>query len=637
VTRDDWRRVEPTLTQALLLPERDRDELIDSVVLDDAVRRRIMEVLRQSSTRTPSVAAAGSATPPGAGSRTPSGGIASSPGVPVLSPGDSLEGRRFVVVRQIGRGGMADVYLAQDTTLGTLVGLKVLPSDEQLIREAQRAAICSDHPNVVTVHNVLRTSFNDQPIGVLVMDYVAGTPASKLLDDGPVAVTRALRWMREVAAAVAHAHDRNVLHCDLKPANVLITPDDHAMVLDFGIARATFDASNDAEPLRGTMPYMAPEQLLAREFSPAGDIYSLGVTLFELVTGRRPFDGDDVMLRLQIIAADPPKMSELASGVTPEIDAIVERALAKDPDTRFRSARAFERALERQDPAATATVPIEVPDRAAQRRSTLAAFWKYVAAAVAVLLALSATLGFIASRGFEVVLRIDSDFSATPADYFRIGTAALVPFVAYWIVAAAALVGAAGLRMLLEWGIKKEWTKWSQWWGQLNPNALAVGTFLAGAASWFVLVWTHAPIFSALFDLHERPLNASVDMISYASRSTHLTYAIYSAYLSFFLIAAALLWFPRLQRRRTDSLTVKVMSAATLIVAFLTMAGPTLPRRFLFERFRVVEYQGRDALVIGSAGDELLLYDAIRRQSLRVRRDNPNVATKEGTQPLFPG
>jgi serine/threonine-protein kinase len=346
VTRDDWRRVEPILTKAVLLPERDRAALLDSVPLDDAARRRIVAILRQSATRSPSVAAAGRAAAPGPAGATPPGEITPGPPVPVLGSGDALDGRRFVIVRQIGRGGMGDVYLAQDTTLGTLVALKILPSDERLIMEAQRAAVCSDHPNVVTVHNVLRTSFDDQPIGVLVMDYVAGTPASRLLDDGPVELARALRWTREVAAAIAHAHDRNVLHCDLKPANVLITPDDHAMVLDFGIARATFDAANEAEPLRGTIPYMAPEQLLARVFSPAGDIYSLGVTLFELLTGRRPFEGDDLMLRIQIVATDPPSVSDIVSGVPPALAAVVRRALEKDADDRFRSARAFDRALE---------------------------------------------------------------------------------------------------------------------------------------------------------------------------------------------------------------------------------------------------------------------------------------------------
>ena len=335
MTRDDWRRAEPILREALRLPEDSRQALIDTAFLEEAMRRELMEALRMT-VPAPAYTPVSGALPV----------AVTTPPPPPLNTGDSLESGRFVVVRQIGRGGMGSVYLAHDTTLGTLVALKVLPFDERLITEARRAAACSDHPNVATVYNVLPAELRGEPLGVLVMEYVAGTPASRLLDDGPIEIGRALHWARQVAAAVAHAHDHQVLHCDLKPPNIMITPDDRAKVLDFGIARATFDRNNPGEPLRGTLPYMPPEQLLAGDFSVAGDIYGLGVTLFELVTGRRPFEGDETALRMQILLAPPPCPSELRPGVPARLDALIEGALAKDPQERFRSARAMERALE---------------------------------------------------------------------------------------------------------------------------------------------------------------------------------------------------------------------------------------------------------------------------------------------------
>ena len=345
MTRDEWRHAELVATQALALAPEEQHLLLASANLTEPVRRELAAALRRIM-RSSSIVVSSTLTPASSDSL---GLDAPAATLPALQPRAEIDGGRFVVVRQIGRGGMGAVFLAQDTTLETFVALKVLPPDDRLIKEARRAAACSYHPNVATIHNVLRTQVNGQEIGVLVMEYVEGTPASRLLDDGPVDTMRVLRWMRQVADAIAHAHDHQVLHCDLKPANIIITPQDDAKVLDFGIARAMFDPADPSEPLRGTMPYMAPEQLIARDFSRAGDVYSLGVTLFELLSGTVPFDGDDAILRLRIVAAPPPRLSSRASTTpeTLELESIVERALAKDPDDRYRSIRALKRELDR--------------------------------------------------------------------------------------------------------------------------------------------------------------------------------------------------------------------------------------------------------------------------------------------------
>jgi hypothetical protein len=625
VTRDDWQRVRPILTEALLLADPEARALLSTAALDDIVRGELLEALNTSlAMSSPSGLAHGSA-----GSTVSVGADLRLEKRSTLTSGDALADGRFLIIRQIGRGGMGVVYLAQDTSLGTLVALKIVPSG--LMEEARRAAACSGHEHVVTVHNVLRIDHRGESLGVLVMEYIAGRPASRVLEDAPVAPDMALRWVRQAASAVGHAHDSGVLHCDLKPANLLITPDDRVKVVDFGIARATFDVQNRRAPTRGTLPYMAPEQLVVGEFSRAGDIYSLGVTLFELLTGRLPFDGDPTLMRMQILTVPAPRLADLASGLPDGLQAVVDRALAKNPGERFRSARAFARALEQLDASQTATIPVAVPRPPGPEP---ARFWTMLAASALAVVVLTAGMGFIASRAFEVVLHIETAFTATASDYLRVGREAILPFGVYWIPPAAVLGILAGARLLLRRWMKSRWAKWADRWNGIDPNFIAVSTLILGTAAWLTLTWMHAGVFVALFDLQQSPSSASVDAISYASRQAHLQYATNSAYLSFMMVLAGLRWLPQLQTRCRDGTTVRLMAWATLLVAVLTMAGPTLPRRFLFERFRVVRYDGRSLLVIGSAGeDRLLLYDPARRVGVPVAA--PNATTTVLTSHIF--
>ena len=611
MTPETWRRVEPILTKALLLPETDRKTLVASAALDDAIRREILDLLESS----------------GPASRQSSQSAKADATTVTLTSGDKLADGRFVVVRQIGRGGMGSVYLAHDTSLGTLVALKVVPPDDRLIREAQRAATCAGHENVATVHNVLRTEHAGERIGLLVMEHVAGRPASRILEDGPIEIDRALRWMRQAADAVAHAHDCEVLHCDLKPANLIVTPDDHVKVLDFGIARAAFEPKHTGEPAYGTLPYMAPEQLTAGEFSRASDVYSLGVTLFELVTGRLPYSGDDRMLRVRILAEPPPKVTDSVSNVPAGLDVILQRALAKNPGERFRSVRAFTRELERLDSTPRPRPPDPVPPSPGR-------WWIYVATLTGVV-ALNWIFGLIACRSFEVSLRVDSEFAASPSDYFRVGREALLPLVPLWVMATAAVAAAAGLALAVRALAKNQWDRWTRWWRQLNPNALATVALLIGISAWLALTWSYRDIFVALMGLSQHPGSAAVEAISYTSRPAHLDYSNASALLSFCLTVVGAVWLPHLRKRCSDPTTVRAIGWAALVLAVVVMLGPTMPRRFLFERFRVMEYDGRLALEIGSADNNLLLYDAQRRVSLRVSRNAGSLRSTELTRFIF--
>lgn len=356
MTRDEWRRAQPVLTQALRLPPEAQTQMIEGAFIEEAIRRELCELLRRSSLTLARMADSGvaarsletTAAPP---DRTPAEPVA-----PLLADGETLANGRFTVVRQLGRGGMGEVYLAHDTRLRTLVALKVLFHAD--LSEAQHARQCSGHPHLVTMHDAFDATIGGRSLTILVMEYVAGRPASRMIDDGPVPVRDAIRWVRQVADALAYAHDRGVLHCDLKPANILITPDDGAKVLDFGIGRATFERDRPGEPLRGTAPYMAPEQLLDRHYSPAGDIYSLGVTLFELLTGRLPFETDVPGLLFQVAAEPAPRPSEVRCDLPARLDEIVARTLAKDPQQRYRSARAFDRDLASVESELTTESPV---------------------------------------------------------------------------------------------------------------------------------------------------------------------------------------------------------------------------------------------------------------------------------------
>ncbi len=262
----------------------------------------------------------------------------------------------YAIECPIGRGGMGEVFLAHDTRLGREVAIKLVgerfagasPDPNQLLREARAAARLS-HPHIAIVHDVLEVDGQ----AAIVMEYLRGESLAQRLRRGPVPVDEALRIATQVTSAVAHAHRNNVLHCDLKPGNVFLTEDGTAKVLDFGLARplhATGDdsrASIGASPLMvrlgaGTPAYMAPEHLGGGPIDARADVYSLGVTLDEMLAGRP---------RAAAPVLDPSATTVLAPGtvdfdaVPPAVRAIVARATAPQPAARYASAAEMNAAL----------------------------------------------------------------------------------------------------------------------------------------------------------------------------------------------------------------------------------------------------------------------------------------------------
>jgi tRNA A-37 threonylcarbamoyl transferase component Bud32/TolB-like protein len=262
----------------------------------------------------------------------------------------------YRVIDRLGAGGMGEVYLATDTRLSRKVALKYLSDPsldlprarERLLREARAAAQIS-HPNIAAIYDILDTGTHP----CIVMEYVPGETLAQVAGRGPMPVDRVAAIGAQLADALAHAHAAGVVHRDLKPANVVLTTEGAVKILDFGVARV-LDIEEElagadtptreamlSQPGRfaGTPAYMAPEQLAGRPATPLTDIYSLGVTLFELLTSHRPFGGKTTPdLVYQMLSSPVPLPSALNGAVPPVLDAIVAKAMAREPAQRYRSA-----------------------------------------------------------------------------------------------------------------------------------------------------------------------------------------------------------------------------------------------------------------------------------------------------------
>jgi len=256
-----------------------------------------------------------------------------------------LLNKRYQLLKPIGHGGMAHIYSAQDQILGRLVAIKILKqtlsSDttfrERFQREAQAAANLT-HPNIVTIHD-----FGiDRDRLFIVMEYVAGTDLKTYIQQhGSLPVDQAVDLMVQATAGIGYAHRAGLIHCDIKPQNLLITPDHRLKVTDFGIARALASISPDErnQEIWGTPQYFSPEQAAGIAPLPASDVYSLGVVFFELLTGQLPFDAMTASeLRRLHLNTPPPDPLKLNPRIPPELGGILLKILSKQPTQRYRSA-----------------------------------------------------------------------------------------------------------------------------------------------------------------------------------------------------------------------------------------------------------------------------------------------------------
>jgi serine/threonine-protein kinase len=251
---------------------------------------------------------------------------------------------RYTSVEVVARGGMGEVYSAHDEALGRTVAVKVLAEHhardealrERFTREALAAARLSGDPHTVTIFDV--GEWNGRPY--IVMELVGGGTIAERLGDGGHNPAETLRWLEQAAAALDAAHARGVVHRDVKPANLLLTSTNEVRVADFGIASATgLSSLTETGSVLGTLGYLAPEQALGGRVGPAADLYALAVVAYELLAGRRPFQGATGPAEALAARQQPvPPVSSEAPGLPAALDAVFERALAVDPAARYGSA-----------------------------------------------------------------------------------------------------------------------------------------------------------------------------------------------------------------------------------------------------------------------------------------------------------
>ena len=253
----------------------------------------------------------------------------------------------YKIVAAVGAGGMGEVYRAHDDRLGRDVAVKVLPAsfarDEDRLRRFQqeaRAVAALNHPNILAIFDV--GSENGTPY--LVSELLKGESLRERLRAGALPPRRALEYARQIASALAAAHDKGIIHRDLKPENIFLTSDGQVKLLDFGVAKLTSTSDNEltqtkqtaAGAVMGTVGYMSPEQVRGQAVDHRSDIFSLGVVLHEMLSGERAFQGDsNIEVMNAILKEDPPLLAVGGSGVA----AVVEHCLQKDPAERFQSAR----------------------------------------------------------------------------------------------------------------------------------------------------------------------------------------------------------------------------------------------------------------------------------------------------------
>lgn len=301
-------------------------------------------------------------------------------------PGRML-GDRYEIGAVIGRGGMAEVHEGRDLRLGRRVAIKILRPDlakdptfqARFRREAQSAASLN-HPNIVAVYDTGQDTLspegdNGEPAVVvpyIVMEFVDGMTLRQIVASGRrLLPERALEITAGILSALDYAHRHGIVHRDIKPANVMLTRTGDVKVMDFGIARAINDVSStmtSASAVMGTAQYLSPEQARGEVVDARSDLYSTGVVLFELLTGKAPFTGDSaVAIAYQHVSEMPAIPSTIDPGVSPEIDAVVMRALAKRADDRYQSASDFRADVERAIAGSpvTAAVPTIVADQTA--------------------------------------------------------------------------------------------------------------------------------------------------------------------------------------------------------------------------------------------------------------------------------
>lgn len=546
---------------------------------------------------------------------------------------------RYRVERELGRGGMATVYLAQDLTYHRPVAVKVLLPElasalgsERFLREIRIAASLR-HPHILPVLD----SGDVEGLPFYVMPYVEGESlGEKLTREKQLPILEALRIGREVADALHYAHERGVVHRDIKPANIMLDSG-HAVVADFGIALATQQPDPDRLTATGVTPgsphYMSPEQAAGEgDVDGRSDIYSLACVLYETLAGDPPFTGRmPQAILVKKLTESPPPLRSARGTVPASLERVIARSLARAPADRFRTAHEFQEALD----AVTSGRPLDADPLADQWRSEAgrhaASGWVVtVVGAVAAALALMTAVGFLTTRIYDDKLGIPADFTPSRTDFPVVGFQALVPELFYAFVAVLAYVILSHAWRLVSYGLRRAPVvgdtldsvrvstseAWRGMVSALGPTVVADLFFLGAVAAGLVALLPFSELVTSLW-------SGGTEAFSASNRDIHKRYTLV---LTLLILALLFTWRSVFRKLRgegpleTRTLVSKWGSFASILLLIIVV---TAPWRLLWgnDHERVL-LNGERAYLIMESDTEFLIYRPQTRSSGRYSKSS---------------
>jgi serine/threonine protein kinase len=630
--RTTWARAKDLIGEALALPAGERDAFIAARCPDPALRAEIQALLRHYALEQTTT------------------------GEDLGQPDEFEPGTRvgpYVIVDRLGRGGMGEVFLANDRRLRRKVALKhLLPSrlghaDERarILREARAAASIS-HPNVATIHDVVE---QDDRI-YIVMEYVEGETLTARLRRDRLSAALVASIGRQLASALAAAHARGVIHRDLKPGNIQIARDGTVKVLDFGIAKAIPPVASSASTSPytaaievpgaqpGTPPYMSPEQLRgAANVDARSDIFSLGLVLFEMATGRRPFPGKDPLERLAAFARPAERADVVTPSVPKPLADVIARALVVDVNGRTQHATEVEVALAQVEQVfdkAAASFRLHEPGRRA--RVTWASRLAFAAAAASGLVVLFGLFGALATQAFNLALQRPERFATEPLFRYVVFGGQSVFVLIVFALALAAVKGAVTflfrvlnilppIARLIKRG-RRFFAPVSEWIALDDPDVFGQVLATAGVVAFALVIWWHLPVISAY--LQWLPLAPAERLVPLSPEGTYARGSLRrSVNLLLVLIGLGGLRLARLQAARPSSGRIARLGIVGSLFAIVLLFH-VLPYRILYQnRFERVDVGGSRCYLVSMREPEAFVFcpEARPPRSRVIRIDDPAV------------
>lgn len=553
-------------------------------------------------------------------------------------------GDRFTLVRQIGLGGMAKVYLAEDTRHHRKVAIKVLRPElaavvgrERFLQEIEIVARLR-HPHILPLHD----SGVADNFQYYVMPFVEGESLrDRLTREKQLSIEDALEIAGHVAGALAYAHDRGVVHRDVKPENIMLEAG-HAVVADFGVAfvsqALTSERLTDTGYSPGTPQYMSPEQHDAqREIDGRSDIYSLGCVLYEMLAGDPPFTGatSQAILARKLNEAVP-SLRIVRSTVPDPLEQITLKALARTPADRFTTAAEFAEvleavAVERKRPALTQ------PSGAAPRQAESPSLFSVAAKTIGALAfggVFVSALGFLTTSAFDLKLQIPDEFTPSRADFLVVGGKTLVPFFILCAVLFAVFMALKYVFRLLSLPLRRVGavtnrisgarSRWSSFWDAAEPKTVAEVYLIAAMVVSAGVIGIFWPLLASL-------PSRDTEILACAQRNYHGTFGISMAVLIGVLAFTWYRTFNYLYARAAKPRGIAIGRWGGIVWMLLLVVIMTLPWRVLWDaEFERAVVGGERAYIIAEGGNDVVVYNADRGRTERHRTGDAQELVRSG-------